>query len=536
VPSPVGSYSFDNVNDNANGNGTGNPITSGTLTSGDVVVNGGSGGTAMNGVVNEADSGYDGASLVPGKFGNALQLDGGGTSVDVNSQIVNMSGNANWTMSVWVKTNVAGSAFVSKNNGGDTFNAQNSTYYLGSDPPSGTPGPYPTGVQNAGGFQQGGTPVTDNSWHLITFTDSSGAKNVYVDGNLTTATETGLSLADNSTVVRIGFNADIYSAFDGNVNFAGDLDELQFYNSALNQQQIEELYSSDVVTSGTSAAGQLLPATTAVVITSSGAKFDLNDNNQTIGSLSGVTGSLVTLGVGTLTTGDSSSTNFAGSIGGTGGLIKQGSGTFTLSGSNSYSGTTSVTAGKLSLATSLTNTSSINVNGGATLQLEPAAAINTATLVLAPGATLDITTNSETFDTTVTGHDATTLLNDLKASYDNGNWDLPGITSSYAAASHGITTVGYNISGNSFKIAYTLPGDTNLDGSVNGADLTNMTNHVGWNDFNYDGVVNADDWALFMLGAAYGTPPAVSVPEPSVALAMAGAGVLGMSVRRRRCK
>ena len=407
MPTPVASYSFDNINDNANGNGTGNPITSGTLTSGNVIVNGGSGGSAMNGVVNENDSGYDGASLVPGKFGNALELDGGGTSVDVNSQIVNMSGNATWSMSVWVKTTVDGAAFVSKNNGGDTFNGQNSTYYLGSNPPSGTPGPFPTGVQNGGGFQQGGTPVNDGSWHLVTFTDNSGIKAVYVDGNLTTATQSGLNLGDNSTVVRIGFNADIYSAFDGNVNYAGDLDELQFYSSALNQQQVQELYSSNVVTSGTSAAGQLLPANTALVITSAGAMFDLNGNNQTIGSLTGVAGSLVHLGVGTLTLGgDNSATNFAGSISGGGGLIKVGSGKFTLSGSNNYSGPTSVSFhnGTLSLAAKFDQAlRSINVAGGATLQLEPAAGINTATLGLAPGATLDITTNSENFDTTVSG-------------------------------------------------------------------------------------------------------------------------------------
>jgi hypothetical protein len=170
------------------------------------------------------------------------------------------------------------------------------------------------------------------------------------------------------------------------------------------------------------------------------------------------------------------------------------------------------------------------------LQLEPGAGINTATLNLGPGGTLDITTNSETFNTTVTGHDATTLLNDLKSAYDHGKWDGTGITSSDAAASHGITTVGYNVNGNSFTVAYTLPGDTNLDGVVNATDLTNMEHGIGWNDLNYDGVVNADDWSLFQLGAAYGTPPAVTVPEPGVALVMVGAGMLGMSMRRRRCK
>src|SRR5262249_4678649 len=90
-----------------------------------------------------------------------------------------------------------------------------------------------------------------------------------------------------------------------------------------------------------------LPTTTAVTFTGVGT-LDLNGISQTVASLSSaISGSQVTLGSGTLTTGDSTNTTFAGSISGTGGLVKQGSGVFTLSGSNSYSGTTTVNAGTL---------------------------------------------------------------------------------------------------------------------------------------------------------------------------------------------
>src|SRR5690606_20819594 len=44
-----------------------------------------------------------------------------------------------------------------------------------------------------------------------------------------------------------------------------------------------------------------LPSTTAVNITTAGAALDINNNNQTIGSLSGVANSSVLLGSGTLT-------------------------------------------------------------------------------------------------------------------------------------------------------------------------------------------------------------------------------------------
>lgn len=538
VPAPIAAYSFDNINDNANGNGTGNPVTSGVLSAGDVVVNSGTGGTALNGTVNNADYlGLDasGISIDSGKFGNGVLFDGNGSSIDVNSQITDMSGSAFWTMSAWVKTTEQGAAFVSKNDGADTFDTGNSTFYLaGANPPNGV-GSYPTAVRNAGGFLQGNTPVADGDWHLVTFVDNGGVRSIYVDGNLSTLNASGFTTTDVSNTVRIGFNADIYYAGDGNVNYFGDLDELQFYGSALTQQQVQELYANNLVTTGTSVGGQLLPASTAVSITASGAALDLNGNDQTIGSLTGVAGSEVLLGSGSLTTGgDNSSTNFAGAISGSGSLIKVGTGKFTLSGANTFTGPTSVNSGTLSLASSLTSTSKISVGSGAILQLQPAASINTANLALGPGGTLDLTTNTAVFDTKVAGHDANTLIADLASAYDKGAWDLPGITSSYAAASHGITTLGYDVSGNSLTIAYTLPGDTNLDGTVNAADLTAMEHGTGWNDFNYDGRVDGDDWALFMLGASLGTPPSVSVPEPAAAMVLAGIGLLGLGARRRR--
>jgi outer membrane autotransporter protein len=76
---------------------------------------------------------------------------------------------------------------------------------------------------------------------------------------------------------------------------------------------------------------------------------------MTIGSLAGggTTGGNVTLGTGALTTGDGSSTIYAGTISGTGSLVKTGTGTFTLSGANTYTGTTTIDAGSLSVTGSL---------------------------------------------------------------------------------------------------------------------------------------------------------------------------------------
>ncbi|GGC14127.1 hypothetical protein GCM10007205_23700 [Oxalicibacterium flavum] len=101
----------------------------------------------------------------------------------------------------------------------------------------------------------------------------------------------------------------------------------------------------------------------------SGATLDLNNFNQTLGSLAG-SGNL-SLGSALLTVGNNASTTFSGIISGTGGLNKQGSGTLTLSGANTYSGSTTVSGGTLQAgaANVFDNDSSATVNAGATLDL-----------------------------------------------------------------------------------------------------------------------------------------------------------------------
>ncbi len=101
-----------------------------------------------------------------------------------------------------------------------------------------------------------------------------------------------------------------------------------------------------------------LPTTTTVTLTSSGASLDLNDADQTVGSIAGVSGTTITLGSGILTSGgNDASTVFAGGISDTGGasantggaIVKTGAGTLSLSGSNAYSGITTISGGALAL-------------------------------------------------------------------------------------------------------------------------------------------------------------------------------------------
>ena len=132
--------------------------------------------------------------------------------------------------------------------------------------------------------------------------------------------------------------------------FRGEIGEVLVYDRVLSdsERQSVEAYLSHKWL-GTPVPN-VLPATTALTV-GSGASFDLNGIDQTVGSLSGEGAVLnnavrgCTLSVG----GDNTSTVFSGAILGSITLAKVGLGTLTLYGTNSYSGKTVVQSGVLKL-------------------------------------------------------------------------------------------------------------------------------------------------------------------------------------------
>ena len=93
--------------------------------------------------------------------------------------------------------------------------------------------------------------------------------------------------------------------------------------------------------------------------------------SDTLDSLAGSGGTVDLASGATLTIGNTSSTSYAGSITGSGGFTKVGSGTFTLSAASSYTGTTTVSAGRLSLAAAnlLSDSSAVTGTAGAVFAL-----------------------------------------------------------------------------------------------------------------------------------------------------------------------
>lgn len=109
------------------------------------------------------------------------------------------------------------------------------------------------------------------------------------------------------------------------------------------------------------------------------------------------------------------------------------------------------------------------------------------------------------------------ILNQLKSGYDHGTWIGQGIFSdTLASATDGLNgfaaLLGSQIEGsrydgitfgsNDVLVAFANAGDTNLDGKIDTTDYGNLFSGTDWVDFNDDGTVNGDDWALFDLAAA----------------------------------
>ncbi len=144
----------------------------------------------------------------------------------------------------------------------------------------------------------------------------------------------------------------------------------------------------------------------SAVTVASGAMLDLNDADETIGSLAGAgTVDFGTLVTASLTTGgDGTSTTFSGVLSGTGDLTKTGSGTLTLSGANTFTGTVFINAGVLSINadTRLGDSANALDFGGGTLRLTTAMT-QSRTITLSTDGAIDTAGVNSTISSAMSG-------------------------------------------------------------------------------------------------------------------------------------
>jgi len=171
-------------------------------------------------------------------------------------------------------------------------------------------------------------------------------------------------ITNASAIVRFAQAPSATRLYSGLISGAGSVELTAGGSTTLSAANS---YTGDTtVTSGTLTAGiaNALGSNSSILL-ATGGTLNLNNFNQTVGSLGDVSvGSIgtITLGNATLTTGGGNkSASFNGVIQGAGNLIKTGTGTQTLTGVNTYTGTTTVSAGTLLVGDS----GSINSTTGA---------------------------------------------------------------------------------------------------------------------------------------------------------------------------
>ena len=280
-------------------------------------------------------------------------------------------------------------------------------------------------------------------------------------------------------------------------------------------------------------AANQISNTAVVMLTNAGsAVFNLNENSETIGGLTdsavGASGASVQLGAATLTVGDASNRTFGGVISGSNGqLVKAGNGTQALTGSNTFSGTTTVSAGTLEAAAAgaLGGTSGIAVNTGGTLLLSGAGTTdrinNSATINLAGGK---IAFSGNVTEGSSPGTGALTLSANSIIDFGGGNDVINFAASNLATWTGGTTLSIWNWGGS------TAGGgnDQLVFGTNNTALTTSQLAQISFYSGSGSGFLGNGGF-VGSLGEV------VPVPEPSsVATVMGLLGLIGWRERRRR--
>jgi len=258
----------------------------------------------------------------------------------------------------------------------------------------------------------------------------------------------------------------------------------------------------------------------------------------------------------------------SGTIIDTGSFTKSGSGTLTL-GTGLTASSLTIGSGKLALATNTT------LGSGSTLG-PVSSNINISSLTITLAGTLDIANNHILID--YTSSDPIAAIHQyLLNGYNNGHWNGPGGIISSAAALNSHYGIGWadggdgthsvsGLLGGEIELKYTLLGDANLDGTVNGSDFSILAanfglGHTNWDqgNFLYGSSVNGSDFSALAAnfgqgdsGAAVAVSPAdiaaldafaianglplptiAAVPEPAT-LGLLTLSSMGLLLKRRR--
>jgi autotransporter-associated beta strand protein len=224
-----------------------------------------------------------------------------------------------------------------------------------------------------------------------------------------------------------------------------------------------------------------------------------------------------------------------GNISGQFGITLPGMGTVTLSGSNSYTGGTTVNAGKLLVATAdaMSAAGGLTIGNAAAVQLQSGiGTVSIQSLTINSGGALDLD-NSPLIINYGAGEDPiTSIIQYVRSGYNAGFWNGAGIFSSSVASlnasqSHLVYAIGYSdggdgivngLSSGQIEIMPTLAGDAKLQGNVVFGDFQLLSQYFGqsgtWDEgnFTYGPTINFGDFQLLSQDFA-ASPSGLTVGE-----------------------
>ncbi len=328
------------------------------------------------------------------------------------------------------------------------------------------------------------------------------------------AVDGGLKVVGGGTLIMSGA-----STYSGNTTVtAGTLD----VTGSLGGTPVVAINGGNAIVDASGA----LASTVAVTGNNTASNFIVNQN-QTVGSMN-LLGATTVATAATLTV-NPTGTSSAGPISGAGTLAVTGTGNLTAQ---------SVQTSALTVAAG--STATIAYDAQAHTHGTPIGTSVVTTLSVDSAGTLDLKNNGIVIlDTTSLGAVKSLITQAADVSAGIPHWDMPGITSSTAAADHS-HAIGYalastlpgggstSFNGVSFSDAviarYTLVGDTGLKGTVDLSDYTKVVlnlgkSNAGWSDgnFDYSGNVNLGDYTAVIrnLGRSDGQSTVFNATGPS---------------------
>ena len=300
--------------------------------------------------------------------------------------------------------------------------------------------------------------------------DSGAVYNVAVSDTVASIAGAGSITLGSNTLTSGGSDASttfsgVISGTNGNIIKAG--------TGTLTLSGANTYTGTTTINAGDLTVSGSLHDSTAVTI-ASGADYNVNASD-TVASIEGA-GNIVIASSQTLTAGDGNDKTLSGVISGAGNYIKAGSGTQTLSASNTYTGTTQVSAGTLTVSGSgrLSDSTAVTVDSGAVYNV---AVSDTVASIAGAGS---ITLGSNTL--TSGGSDASTTFSGV-ISGTNGNIIKAGtgtLTLSGANTYTGTTTIN--------------AGDLTVSGSLHDSTAVTIASGADYN-------VNASDTVASIEGA-----------------------------------